>query len=419
MVEKTAGIAEEPLHKQKRAFIFLGPRGSGKSSHTTYLEETIRGELIQGRNILPREVGKLAQSRSLIPDEDYLPSLKDRLRMIRRRKVIFDNIPRTLNQAELLLKWSRMTGYQSHIVELSLSEGEVIDRAETRLACFNSSHRAEAYHPVIKPPKVESVCDICHQPLVRRVGDNGELAKKAFGEYQMVKGKIIDLFQQEGAFIHRVNASGTIEEASRRIFLEIDGYIFQEAGMAADYYQLRDLCHPPEGEHIFVAGVSTYIHDPSLDDFKDFDILVPDDKIGFIAGQCGKEIGEKVSPHAYTKSIYPGRVCVEALSNLIVYTDGQKISFPFEFLWEEVKHVRFMGLRCPFMGIEDLMLFYAALGREGLDYQGKMKYDLTNLARLSRLPAVDWLKLRERAEKLGMIKRLRQKLAEKNLPLPW
>lgn len=394
--------------KDKHVFVLTGPHASGKSTHATYLQETTRGQKIEGGNVLPESSRSLADSRGLIPDAQFVPALSHILDQVQNRRVIIENIPRTKTQAEILLNWSRRRNYNLHLITLSLSEEEVIERLRTRLVCLVCQ---ESYHALLKPPVVEGFCDKDgHGSLVPKRGDNDVVARRDFRLYQQETTELMEVLSRESS-VHEINALGTVEEVARKVFLELSPYICQEAGMARGYYLLRSLCHPSYGEHIFIAGMSTYIHNPDLDEFKDFDILVPDSKIEEIAARIGEEVQEKRSAHADTRSVYPGD-SVEAISDLIVHVGDQDIPFPFEFLWEEVKFIRFMGMKCPFMGIEDLMLLYAALARQGKDYYGKEKRDLTNLAYLAGRSSVDWLRLRERTQRLGMMDRLTDKLQE-------
>lgn len=44
---------------------------------------------------------------------------------------------------------------------------------------------------------------------------------------------------------------------------------------------------------------------------------------------------------------------VEIDSNLVVKYEGGGARFDFDFLWKEARMVRFMGLDCAIMGLED------------------------------------------------------------------
>ena len=141
----------------------------------------------------------------------------------------------------------------------------------------------------------------------------------------------------------------------------------------------------------------------------DFDILVPDDKIDSAASNLGSKVGEKQSSVANTRfvDISPG---VEIDSNLVVKYGGGSARFDFDFLWEEAKTARFMGLDCTIMGLEDLILLKAALGRQGIDDYGKFKSDLSDLEGLVGAQQVNYNKLKGRAKRLGMTDKLQEKL---------
>ena len=69
-----------------------------------------------------------------------------------------------------------------------------------------------------------------------------------------------------------------------------------------------------------------------------------------------------------------------------------------------------MGFECNIMGLEDLILFKAALGRFGPDDWGKHKDDLSDVEGLIGAQNVDWGKLLERSRLLGMEARLKEKV---------
>lgn len=219
---------------------------------------------------------------------------------------------------------------------------------------------------------------------------------------------LIQAFFKVGADIIKINNGQDLEKISQEMFVKLSRYIFLEEGMAEGYYRLREICKPEWAEHIFVSGMPTFVYGGRVL-MKDFDILVPENKQKIITQTIGTPVKIKDSSVAYTRSSYVGN-SVETVSGLVVYAGKQKIPFSFEFLWEEVRFVRFMGLKVPIMGLEDLVLFKIALGRLGIDDFGKYKDDLSDVEGLIGIQQVNWKKLQTRAERLGMEKRLKAKL---------
>lgn len=230
---------------------------------------------------------------------------------------------------------------------------------------------------------------------------------------ERLEQELVKKLKSERVRIHLINSKGSLKEVAKRLFLTLSPYIFWEGGMVEGYDKLRTVCHPEEGEHIFISGMPTFVYGGRVL-MKDFDILVPDQKLDFIAKTIGTPVRIKDSSVAYTRSSYVGN-SVEVVSNLVVYADGQKIPFPFKFLWEEVRLVRFMGVSVPIMGLEDLILFKTALGRVGTDDFGRHKDDLADVEGLIGRCDIDWKKLSKRAGRLRMEERLRKKLAAINI----
>lgn len=397
----------------KRAFVFLGPPTSGKTTQAIFLTETTQGKLLRGRDILPELLGVYESSRTLIPDESFIPSLQKLLQREIAGTVIFDNIPRTREQAKVLMRWSKRSGIELHAVILSLTEEEVVRRALGRRVCPVCG---ESYHPEVKPPRRDGMCDHDKTRLIQRQGDSAELVRKAYHNYEQAECTLLDVLSKEGK-LHHVLASGQVGDTARRMFVELSPFIFYKPRMAAGYYQLRDTLDTRSIRHIFISGMPVFLYEGRAL-MKDFDILVPDDSIDVLARDLGTKVGEKNSSVAYTKfaDIAEG---VEINSNLLVKASRLGIPFDFDFLWEEVRWVRFLALPCPIQGLEDLILLKAALGRLGPDDWGKRKDDSTDIEGLVGVQAVDWIKLRQRSQRLGMGERLVGKLAEVNVSPQW
>lgn len=401
----------------REAFIFLGAPTSGKSSLTQYLQETIKGEVILGKGVAKLAVSaenlrELEKNRQKVPDQLFLESLQERLLKVKKDKLIFDNIPRTTQQAEFLLHWFAQAEYRSHAVILEITFEEMLDRFEKRQICPVDN---ESYHHKAKPPKIPGICDTHGMALERRLGDNPQLLVESLADFRRNLEEIVPILDN-ACQIYRIDGTSSVADAAKDLFLQLAPHIFQEVGMAKGYYRLREM-RGGQIRHIFVAGMSAFIHGVR-DDYKDFDILVPDEDIELIASEVNQIVAVKDSSHAYTRSAYVGD-SVETISNLAVKVDGQLVPFPFEFFEEKVTMFRFMGMECPFMSVEDLMLLYAGLAREGKDDFGKQKRDLTYLKKLSLKPEVDWQLMKERSLNLGMLTRLQEKLSDVGLEPKW
>ncbi|RJQ31211.1 MAG: hypothetical protein C4562_06465 [Actinobacteria bacterium] len=199
------------------AFVFLGPPASGKTSHTVTFAEILNAELVRGRDIVPVMVPHCEGTRSLIPDRQFAPALKERLSRLTRNPIFFDNIPRTAPQAEVLVDWAQGLEKVIRTVVLSLSEEEVLYRFQAREACPLCG---ESYHPLLKPSRVENRCDKDLSYLVRRSGDKPENIKRAFVNYRIMIKEVVPVLKRGGTVYH-LSAVGTVAQTASRIAAEL------------------------------------------------------------------------------------------------------------------------------------------------------------------------------------------------------
>ena len=127
--------------------------------------------------------------------------------------IIFDGFPRTLNQAEHLVKHHNLIC----VYYLELSEEEAILRIEGRLVCTNCG---ENYHTHHKPPKVEGICDICGSELVTRSDDEPDaIAKRVKAFYQ--RTFVLKSFFEKRNTIITIPACKSVEEIHELIYEDI------------------------------------------------------------------------------------------------------------------------------------------------------------------------------------------------------
>jgi adenylate kinase len=403
----------EPNRMPKKIFIYFGPPTSGKTTQTIFLQETLRAEKVNARDIVPGASEEFESSRDVIPDEVFIPALRQKLSSLSSGIVIFDNLPRTLLQANSLVDWCTDNNIELHAVRLTLTEEQVLNRAAGRQICVTCG---ESYHPDLKPSKEPNRCDHDDTELIKKKGDKPDIVKKGVQEYFIRESEILDAVQK-GGIIHQISAEGTVYDTSRRMFAELSPAIFADPKMGDKYFQFRDHLEELDIPHIFISGMPVFVYGGRTL-MKDFDILVPDEKIEVISGEMHLPVEDLNSSVANTRymEVSDG---IEVVSNLEVTTDGQSTPFDFNFLLAGSKTVRFMGMPCTLMGVEDLILFKCALGRFGEDDFGKMKDDLSDVQGLVGVQNINWTILRQRAQQLKMEERLVKKLSQINVIPPW
>ncbi len=195
-------------NSEREALVFIGPPTSGKTSHSQRFAQEWAGidKPIKGSDIIPDLVPVYEKKRELIPDEVFLAKLKECLSQEKRRRVVFDNIPRTAAQATCLSEWAQMNGVSLTTLVLELSRDEILYRFQTRTFCPVDR---ESYHPVLKPPVMEGFCDkhpnTC---LIPRPGDSRENLS-AIQRYRDELAVILPVLGRNGITFH-IDALGQV-----------------------------------------------------------------------------------------------------------------------------------------------------------------------------------------------------------------
>lgn len=209
---------KEVIEKRPTAYIIIGPPTSGKTSLSIDIGERLNAQSITGRRVSESIdlglTGNLESERKLMPDDKFIPVLKDILGKLNGGAVVLDNIPRTDNQSKALIEWAEKTGYDIKVVVLNLTEQQVIERAEKRQICPECG---ASYHPDLKPSTKNGVCDIDGTNLKTRSGDKPETLKAGFRNYLNLKKDVINsLSKAAKIFVFDIN--GTTADTKRAIF---------------------------------------------------------------------------------------------------------------------------------------------------------------------------------------------------------
>ncbi|RJY19697.1 adenylate kinase, partial [Pseudomonas syringae pv. actinidiae] len=153
--------------------ILLGAPGAGKGTQAKFITEKFgipqisTGDMLRAAVKAGTELGLKAKSvmdaGNLVSDDLIIGLIKDRLAEPDcANGVLFDGFPRTIPQAEALLK----AGLEiDHVLEIAVDDEEIVKRMSGRRVHEGSGR---IYHTIFNPPKVEGVDDVTGEPLVQR-----------------------------------------------------------------------------------------------------------------------------------------------------------------------------------------------------------------------------------------------------------
>lgn len=193
----------------KEAYVLLGPPGSGKSSITNDLVLLTGAKRIRGKDLIPESTAIYGPNRKLIPDEEFVPAMRSVLNnqsLNEIKSIVFDNIPRTANQAREIVKWAQNENRVLNVISLLLSVEEVLDRVLNRFVCPVCQ---DSYHPTAKPSLEVGICDKDKSVLVKRSGDKPELVPEAYRTYLNTVNSVIPILGNYGNILE-VSASKTV-----------------------------------------------------------------------------------------------------------------------------------------------------------------------------------------------------------------
>ena len=140
--------------------------------------------LIKAGKLVPDEiVNELVEERILEPD------CKDGL--------ILDGYPRTVKQAEVLLKMMQRDRFRPAVVHLVVDYDKIVARLSGRRQCPVCG---TIYSLTSNPPKIAGKCDRDGSALETREDDKESVIRERLREYDSQTLPILDFFQNVGRF---------------------------------------------------------------------------------------------------------------------------------------------------------------------------------------------------------------------------
>ena len=190
--------------------IMLGAQGTGKGTVAGILEENLgipqisTGDIfrknIKEKTELGIEAEKYISRGDLVPDEITVPMVVSRLNEEDAKEgAILDGFPRTIAQAEKLEEI--LAGYNKKVdlvINLTTPREETIERILNRRVCSNQKCKA-TYNLILKPTKVEGVCDKCGSEVVQRKDDMDQAAiENRLDIYEKQTSPLVEFYDKKG-----------------------------------------------------------------------------------------------------------------------------------------------------------------------------------------------------------------------------
>lgn len=186
--------------------VLLGPPGSGKGTIAEQLEqewgwkhisagELLREEVRQGTPI-GKDIQHLIDKGNFVPDQLIVEIVK--LEIGKKKDVILDGFPRTVEQAEAIkdIKINK-------VLFLDVPEKAVVERLSGRRVCRKGDHN---YHLEYLPPRKKGICDLDGTPLARRKDDDPKAVGERFKVYHQQTEPLVAYYQKKG-LLQKVDAS--------------------------------------------------------------------------------------------------------------------------------------------------------------------------------------------------------------------
>ena len=215
--------------------IMRGAPGTGKGTVGNLLSREFNiphissGEIfrsyIKKKNELGVEIEKYVSNGQLVPDDLTIKILKSRIEEDDTKNgFVLDGFPRTIEQAKYLDKLFENENRKiSVVVDLSLSDDEIVDRKTKRRTCPNPDCR-EIYNLDFKKPKIDGICDKCQTKLIIREDDNETTIRKRLENYHNISEGLIDFYKAKDV-LYTVKLNNESNKVSSDVAIEIKEYL--------------------------------------------------------------------------------------------------------------------------------------------------------------------------------------------------
>jgi adenylate kinase len=198
--------AEETTQLFPPVIVLFGAPGSGKGTQARFLAERFHWVHISTGDMLRRhikagdEIGKLVQelmkAGKLVTDDLVNSFVEETLaEPSSRAGVILDGYPRTLGQAEVLLKITESLQYRPAVVHLVVDDATIVARLSGRRQCPVCG---TLYSNQTHPPKNPGICDNDGTSLIKREDDKESVIRERLEQYELQTRPLLKYLRAAG-----------------------------------------------------------------------------------------------------------------------------------------------------------------------------------------------------------------------------
>jgi len=199
--------------------VMLGPPGAGKGTQATRLTRlwgiphistgAILRDAIKAGTPLGRQVQAIIERGALIDDATITRIVCERVSAPdAARGFLLDGFPRTVTQAQSLDAFMHDRG-DLVIVEIALSEDEVLHRLASRMICSECGANAQDDREV-------RTCHDCGGRLVPRADDREQVVRERLNVYRRETAPLVDYYSARATYC-RVDGASMVDDVSAAI----------------------------------------------------------------------------------------------------------------------------------------------------------------------------------------------------------
>lgn len=207
--------------------ILMGAPGAGKGTQAGSvagergLPKISTGDILREAMRTPGAIAAEAKARiergELVDDATMVAIVRERLwRADARNGFVLDGFPRTVAQAEALdALMEELDNGPLVVVNIAVSEAELIRRLATRRVCANCGANADPSAPA------GSVCRACGGPLVQRADDDRDVITERLRVYGQSTRPVLDYYRNRATF-REIDGSPAPEMVTQALRAAVD-----------------------------------------------------------------------------------------------------------------------------------------------------------------------------------------------------